>query len=154
MLGTSLRVRGKLTLRNKEFIFFYFYIYSFDDILCRILRYESYVFFLPSTFRFYPPLKNDGTSELLFRKAVSDFSPNKRKNTNCKPLKGASVRINEKPFFYKTVVNTCLSFLNRRKKRSGIEQPKSTGVSDGKQTVFQGTTRCCKVNEQTHENRK
>ena len=99
MLGTSLRVRGKLTLRKKEFIFFYFYIYSFDDILCRILRYESYVFFLPSTFRFCPPLKNDGRSELLFRKAVSDFSPNKRKNTNCKPSEGARVSRTEKQFF-------------------------------------------------------
>ena len=41
-----------------------------------------------------------------------------------------------KTVFYGTSVNTCLSFLNSSKKRSGIEKPKSTGVSDGKQTVF------------------
>ena len=40
-LGTSLRVPGKLTLRKKELIVF-IYIYSFDDIPCRILRYESH----------------------------------------------------------------------------------------------------------------
>ena len=37
-LGTSLRVRGKLTLRKKEFIFFII-LNAFDDILCQILRY-------------------------------------------------------------------------------------------------------------------
>ena len=35
--GTSLRVRGKLTLR-KKIIFFIIFIYAFSDILCRILR--------------------------------------------------------------------------------------------------------------------
>ena len=40
-LGTSLRMRGKLTLRKKEIIFFIIYIRIFDDILCRILRYHS-----------------------------------------------------------------------------------------------------------------
>ena len=43
------------------------------------------MFFLPSTFRFCPLLKNDGRGELHLRKAVSYFSPSKRKNTNCKP---------------------------------------------------------------------
>ena len=88
----------------------------------------------------------------------------KPKNTKRKlsPLVGESVsgadergksEQTRKKVSYKTAVNTCLSFLNGRKKKSGIEKPKSTGVSDGKRTVFQGTTRCCKVNEQTHENR-
>ena len=79
MLGTSLRVRGKLTLKKKEFIFLYFYIYSFDDILCRILRYESYVFFLPLTFRFCPPLKNDDRSELRYGVTINDFFIRRKK---------------------------------------------------------------------------
>ena len=37
-LGTSLRVRGKLTLRKKEFIVFVIYNYAFSVIRCRILR--------------------------------------------------------------------------------------------------------------------
>ena len=37
-LGTSLRVRGKLTLRKKEIIVFIIYKYAFEAILCRILR--------------------------------------------------------------------------------------------------------------------
>ena len=117
------------------------------------------MFFLPSTFRFCPLLKNDGRGELHLRKAVSDFSPNKRKNTNCKPsplvgkqanhfsrsgatlqkcvrrfalakvstdrlTKGASVSRHERTKisisrnengFYRTVLNTCLSFLNKVK---------------------------------------
>ena len=37
-LGTSLRVRGKLTLRKKEIIVFIIYKYAFSINLCRILR--------------------------------------------------------------------------------------------------------------------
>ena len=40
-----------------------------------------------------------------------------------KPSKGASVSRNEKTVFYKTVVNTCLSFLNEVKNLA-----KNTGV--------------------------
>ena len=31
------------------------------------------MFFLPSSFRFCPPLKNDGTSELRFSTVLTDF---------------------------------------------------------------------------------
>ena len=62
----------------------------------------------------------------------------KRKNRNCKQspdagkvsaelTEGASVSRNEKNDFYRMVLNTCLSFLNEGKKRSGIEKQKSTG---------------------------
>ena len=36
-LGTSLRIRGKLTLRKKKYSFYYF-IYTLSINLCRILR--------------------------------------------------------------------------------------------------------------------
>ena len=64
---------GEAYTKEERIHIFYFYIYSFDDILCRILRYESYVFFLPSTFRFCPPLKNDGRSELRYGVTINDF---------------------------------------------------------------------------------
>ena len=51
------------------------------------------MFFLPSSFRFCPPLKNDGSGELRFREAVNDFLY-KRKNRECKPSEVASVRRN------------------------------------------------------------
>ena len=67
-----------------------------------------------------------------FRKAVSDFSLNKRKDPNREPSphtgKVAALAVGRgkseqtrKKVSYKTAVNTCLSFLNGRKKRSGIE---------------------------------
>ena len=43
------------------------------------------MFFLLSSFRFYPPLKNDGTSELRFGVILNDFLLMKGKNTNRKP---------------------------------------------------------------------
>ena len=42
------------------------------------------MFFLLSSFRFCPLLKNDGSGELRFREAVNDFLY-KRKNRECKP---------------------------------------------------------------------
>ena len=51
------------------------------------------MFFLLSLFRFCLPLKNDGRGELRFREAVNDFLY-KRKNRECKPSEGASVRRN------------------------------------------------------------
>ena len=69
------------------------------------------MFFLPSSFRICPPLKNDGMSELRFREAVNDFSPKKKStgNVSCPRLsgkvstgrltKGASVSRNEKAVF-------------------------------------------------------
>ena len=38
-LGTSLRIRGKLTLRKKKYSFYYLYT-LFVINLCRILRYS------------------------------------------------------------------------------------------------------------------
>ena len=40
------------------------------------------MFFLLSSFRFCPPLKNDGRSELCFREVVNDFSPKKKSTGN------------------------------------------------------------------------
>ena len=37
-----LRVRGKLTTKEERNYSFYYFIYAFDDILCRILRSRSY----------------------------------------------------------------------------------------------------------------
>ncbi len=89
------------------------------------------MFVLLSSFRICPPLKNDGRGELRFRGVVNDFSPKKKSigNASCPRLsgkvsaeltKGVSVSRNEKSGFYRAVLNTCLSFLNGRKKRSGI----------------------------------
>ena len=48
------------------------------------------MFFLPSSFRFCPPLKNDGTSELRFDVVLNDFSPKKKStgNVSCPRLSG------------------------------------------------------------------
>ena len=48
------------------------------------------MFFLPSLFRFCPPLKNDGRGELRFREVVNDFSPKKKStgNVSCPRLSG------------------------------------------------------------------
>ena len=63
------------------------------------------MFFLPSSFRICPPLKNDGRDELRFREVVNDFSPKKKSTGNvsrprlsgkvaAKPSEGASVSRN------------------------------------------------------------
>ena len=51
------------------------------------------MFFLPSSFRFCPSLKNDGGGELRFGGTVNDFLYKKRKCLNRKlsPLVGESV---------------------------------------------------------------
>ena len=88
------------------------------------------MFFLSSSFRFCQPLKNDGRDELRFREVVNDFLY-KRKNRECKPsplvgegVSGADGRGNleqkRKRVSYGKTLNTCLSFLNGRKKRSGV----------------------------------
>ena len=48
------------------------------------------MFFLLSSFRFCPPLKNDGRDELRFREVVNDFSPKKKStgNVSCPRLSG------------------------------------------------------------------
>ena len=80
-----------------------------------------------------PPLKNDGRDELRFREVVNDFSPKKKStgNVSCprlsgkvaaKPSEGASMSRNGKTVSYRTELNTCLSFSNGRKKRSGIQE--------------------------------
>ncbi len=87
-------------------------------------------FFLSSSSRFCQPLKNDGRGELRFREVVNDFLY-KRKNRECKPsplvgegVSGADGRGNleqkRKRVSYEKTLNTCLSFLNGRKKRSGV----------------------------------
>ena len=45
-LGTSLRVWGKLTTKEERIYSFYFFIYAFNDILCRILRSHSYFVYI------------------------------------------------------------------------------------------------------------
>ena len=46
------------------------------------------MFFLPSSFRFCPPLKNDGTSELRFSTVLTDFLHiGKNKNKENRTLK-------------------------------------------------------------------
>ena len=68
------------------------------------------MFFLLSSFRICPPLKNDGRSELCFREVVNDFSPKKKSTGNVsgprlsgkvstdRLTKGASVSRNVKEF--------------------------------------------------------
>ncbi len=48
------------------------------------------MFFLPSSFRFLPSLKNDGRGELRFREVVNDFSSKKKStgNVSCPRLSG------------------------------------------------------------------
>ena len=43
------------------------------------------MFFLLSSFRFCPPLKNDGRGEMRFREAVNNFLPKKEGIRKCKP---------------------------------------------------------------------
>ena len=90
------------------------------------------MFFLLSSFRFCPPLKNDGRGELHFARSIEWKLTQKKStgNVSCPRLsgkvstdrltKGASVSRNEKSGFYRAVLHSCLSFLNGRKKRSGI----------------------------------
>ena len=93
------------------------------------------MFFLLSSFRFCPPLKNDGRSELCFREVVNDFSPKKKSiqtasrprlsgKVAAKPSEGARVSRNERikisvsrheEQFLQTSINTCPSFLNEVK---------------------------------------
>ena len=91
------------------------------------------MFFLLSLFRFCPPLKNDGTSELRSGVVLNDFLAKKKRivNVSCPSLSGKVAALADergkceqkhKKYFYRTVLNTCLSFLNGRKKRSGIEE--------------------------------
>ena len=80
-----------------------------------------------------PPLKNDGTGELHFASSIEWKLPQKKRIVNVsrprlsgkvstdRLTKGASVSRHEKSGFYRAALNTCLSFLNGRKKRSGIE---------------------------------
>ncbi|MFQ9401632.1 MAG: hypothetical protein ACLR1D_04650 [Dialister sp.] len=81
------------------------------------------MFFLLSSFRFYTPLKNDGRGELRFGMTVNDLLPKKKRTrTVSRPRlsgKVAAVAVGRgkreqkrKTVFYKTVVNTCTSFLN------------------------------------------
>ena len=97
------------------------------------LRVKLYSFLLSSS-RFCPPLKNDGRGELLchdilmlneyIKKRIGNIScPRLSGKVAAKPSKGASVSRNEKTVFYKTVVNTCLSFLNEVKNLA-----KDTGI--------------------------
>ena len=50
------------------------------------------VFFLPSSFRFCPPLKNDGTSELLFASSIEWKLTQKKsiRNASCPRTREAS----------------------------------------------------------------
>ena len=61
---------GQLTLRKRNS---YFYIYHAAGFFAK----SHMMFFLLPSFRFYPPLKNDGRSELRFREAINDFLPKK-----------------------------------------------------------------------------
>ena len=60
MLGTSLRVRGKLTLRKKKFMFLLFINTHFRLTYAGFFAKSQIMFFLSSSFRFCQPLKNDG----------------------------------------------------------------------------------------------
>ena len=40
------RVRGKLTTKEERIYSFYYFIYAFNDILCRILRSHSYFVYI------------------------------------------------------------------------------------------------------------
>ena len=55
------------------------------------------------------------------------LSPDTGKVSTDRLTKGASVSRKVKTVFYKTVVNTCPSFLNGRKRRSGISVIKKYG---------------------------
>ena len=59
-LGTSLRVRGKLTLRKKKFMFLLFINTHFRLTYAVFFAKSQIMFFLSSSFRFCQPLKNDG----------------------------------------------------------------------------------------------
>ncbi len=89
-LGTSLRVRGKLTLRKKAIKFYKSINWSNEYTKNRIGNVSC------------PRLSGKVSTDRL--------------------TKGASVSRNEKSGFYRAVLNTCLSFLNGRKKRSGIQE--------------------------------
>ncbi len=63
--------------------------------------------------------------EMTHKKAVPDYGEGGggavgRGKLEQKPKNGNKCGRNEKSGCHKTVVNTCLSFLNGRKKRSGI----------------------------------
>ena len=93
------------------------------------------MFFLLSSFRICPPLKNDGRSGLRFGVVLNDFLLMKGKHASLKPspLDGEGVNRQVdgrgkyeqkgKKVSYKTVANTCLSFLNEVKNLA-----KNTGV--------------------------
>ena len=105
-LGTSLRVRGKLTLREKEIIVLY--LYTLLTVSYAGFFAESQImFFLLTSFPFCPPLKNDGRGELLchdilmineyIKKSIGNVSrPRLSGKVAAEPSEGASVRRNGK----------------------------------------------------------
>ena len=122
-LGTSLRVRGKRTTKEERNYIFHYLNTLFQLFYAGFFTKSQIMFFLLSSFRFLPPLKNDGRGELCFWKAVSDFLPKQKRirTVGCprlsgkvavKPSEGTSVSRKVKTVFYKTVLNTCPSFLN------------------------------------------
>ena len=77
-LGTSLGIRGKLTLRKKKYSFYYLntlYRLPYAGFFAK----SQIMFFLLSSFRFCPPLKNDGRSELRFDVVLNDFLAKKKR---------------------------------------------------------------------------
>ena len=99
------------------------------------------MFFLLLSFRFCPPLKNDGSGVLLCHDILLLNEYIKEKNKERKPSphtgkvsaladgrgkceqtqkNGNKCEKKVKDDFYRTALNTCLSFLNGHKKQSGI----------------------------------
>ena len=68
LLGTSLRIRGKPTTKEKRIHSFYYLNTLLTITYAGFFAKSHMMFFLLSSFRFCPPLKNDGTSEFVFEK--------------------------------------------------------------------------------------
>ena len=91
------------------------------------------MFFLLSSFRFCPPLKNDGRSVLFCHNVLMlneyikeriqiESFPCLSGKVSAELTEGASVSRNEKRVSYGKSLNTCLSFLNEGKMLSGTEE--------------------------------
>ena len=69
---------GTADTKEKEFIVLYLYTHLCVSLAGFFVK-RHMMFFLLSSFRFYPPLKNDGRGELRFGMTVNDLLPKKKR---------------------------------------------------------------------------
>ena len=94
------------------------------------------MFFLSSSFRYCPPLKNDGRGEMRFREAVNDFLPKKKRIRT-----ESRTRLREASMGKAEEQKIDVSQSERKK---WLWQKSCPRLSGSKRTTFRGAERRCK----------